>query len=253
MSTQLLARHKRKHLIVKDPLDKIRENIKLDKIEFEESKQIGEALKIEILNKTIDPTSLRSEYLKKVNLESGNMDSGTVELKIWQQKLLERMMPSPRTIIWVVGTKGEEGKSWFQQHLLERIGSFKVFSTAIDRRADGILHALSKRQLPLIDVFLFNVPRCFPIKKFPYTLLEDIKDGRSLSSKYDSKQLTFKTPNIVIVFSNRQPVKASMSADRWMLFNIQKDDLTSPPTLVKPQRTNFGKRRSDSYSDNSDS
>ena len=59
---------------------------------------------------------------------------------------------------------------------------------------------LSKLVLPLIDVFMFNIPRSFSRMDVPYELLEEIKDGNAVSTKYDSKRITFKTPNIVLIF-----------------------------------------------------
>ena len=41
-----------------------------------------------------------------------------IELRIWQQRLLDKI-PSPpdREVIWVVGQKGNEGETWFQEYL----------------------------------------------------------------------------------------------------------------------------------------
>ena len=52
-----------------------------------------------------------------------------------------------------------------------------------------------------MDVFIFNVPRSFNTNRVPYSFLaflEDIKDGRAISSKYNSSELKFVTPNIVV-------------------------------------------------------
>ena len=59
----------------------------------------------------------------------------------------------------------------------------------------------------------------------PYTLLEEIKDGQAISTKYDSKVLNFKKPNILIVFSNTQPIITRVSKDRWKIYDITKDKL----------------------------
>ena len=38
-----------------------------------------------------------------------------VELRPWQQQLMENLStPSDREIIWIIGRKGNEGKTWFQ-------------------------------------------------------------------------------------------------------------------------------------------
>ena len=45
---------------------------------------------------------------------------------------------------------------------------------------------------------------CF-IDGVNYELLEKIKNGRTVAAKFDSKELKFKTPNTVVVFSNEKP------------------------------------------------
>ena len=175
-------------------------------------------------------------------------DCTPTSLKLWQEKLLKELKPSERQIIWVIGEKGAEGKSFFQQYLVKTIGTYKVFHTTMDKRSDAILHALSKRQVSIIDIFVFNVPRSFEPEDTPYSLLEDIKDGYSLSTKYNSRQLKFNTPNIVLVFSNRQPLSYKMSSDRWNIFTIKGEDLKceiSPPTVEKPKKKSWKTKDND--------
>ena len=56
-------------------------------------------------------------------------------------------------------------------------------------------------------------------------MLGKIKDGRILASKYDSKELKFKTPNIVVVFSNDKPDVKQLALDRWKIFSIINEGL----------------------------
>ena len=51
------------------------------------------------------------------------------------------------------------------------------------------------------------------------------KNGRIVASKFDSKELKFKTPNTVVVFSNEKPDVSELSKDRWKIFRIRDDDL----------------------------
>ena len=168
---------------------------------------------------SFDIRSLRREYSKA--LEIINVpDKITDTLRPWQQQLLGQINPSDRNIIWVVGRNGAEGKSWFQKYLVQCFGSHRVFHTTIEKRSDGILHALSKRVIPLIDIFIFNIPRSFSSDDVPYNLFEQLKDGQAISTKYDSKVLCIKTPNIVLVFANYEPSQVKMSFDRWQIFSI---------------------------------
>ena len=124
----------------------------------------------------------------------------------------------------MIGSKGAEGKSWIQEELARKLGA-RGFHTTMNKKYDSILYALSKCQLSLIDFFIFNIPRCFEISTLPYNVLEEIKDGKSLSVKYQSKQLRFKTPNTVLIFSNVFPTYHKMSLDRWKIFKIENDEL----------------------------
>ena len=86
-----------------------------------------------------------------------------------------------------------------------------------------MLHTISKRMLACVDIFLINIPKSFSVNLIPYNVLEEIKDGRAISSKYDSKTMTFRTPNVLVVFSNKLPRKDYVSKDRWKILTIDKN------------------------------
>ena len=56
-----------------------------------------------------------------------------------------------------------------------------------------------------------------------YTILESIKDGPALAGKYNSTRLTFKIPNILIVFANNELNMSKLSKNRLKIFKISKD------------------------------
>ena len=56
--------------------------------------------------------------------------------------------------------------------------------------------------------------------EFPYEMLEELKDGKAESTKYNSIKLQVNTPNTVLVFSNENPDKERMSKDRWIIYLI---------------------------------
>ena len=212
-----LARHMRRH--AKHSYSKLIDGIEIDLEKNKEDVERGVFIRDYIHQRKIDPKILRREYQKAVKT---GIDSPVSDLflKPWQEKLLKLMKPSEREILWIVGKHGNEGKSWFQKYLKNTRGSSKVFQASIKKNADGILYALSKRILSLIDLFIFNIPRSFYMDDFPYAILEEIKDGNAVSTKYDSSILELNTPNIVVVFSNEAPDKRRMSKDRWSVYNI---------------------------------
>ena len=102
-------------------------------------------------------------------------------------------------------------------------GYDRVVKLTADLRTKDLLRALTKRPLATIDIFLFNLPRA--VNSCNYYILESLKDGKAVSSKYDNEILRFKIPNIVAVFSNDMPEWEKVSFDRWIAFRIENNQL----------------------------
>ena len=62
--------------------------------------------------------------------------------------------------------------------------------------------------------------------------MEKIKNDRIVADKYNSAELKFQTPNIVIVFSNDKPEVKNLSKDRWKIFRIQNEDLVDVTKML---------------------
>ena len=133
--------------------------------------------------------------------------------------------PSNREVFWIYGRKGNEGKSWFQSYLETLYGYARVVRLDLRNKTSNILYTLSKRPLQTTDMFVFNDTKATNKEFQNYSVLENIKDGCAVSTKYISTLLNFKTPNILIVFSNNQPDKHCLSADRWRIYSITNDGL----------------------------
>jgi len=173
-------------------------------------------------------TRLHKEALELFRKHMPKIDIHLVELRPWQQTLMEMTsQPSQRKVIWIWGSNGNEGKSWFQSYLQTFYGYARVVRLDLRNKTPNIMHALSKRPLQTTDIFLFNDTRASGHiqSKKNYSVLEHIKDGSAISSKYHSNVLTFKTPNLLIVFSNSRPNKCELSNDRWCIYSINKDGL----------------------------
>ena len=162
-------------------------------------------------------------YRKQVSMR--NLLSIT-ELRLWQQQLTDNISsPSDREIIWVIGQKGNEGKTWFQEYVETFYGYARVVRLDLKMRSANVLHVLTKRPLSTTDIFLFNVPRAVTHESCNYSILESIKDGTAISSKYNNDVIRFKIPNVVVVFSNHIPNTKELSKDRWKVFRIVKAGL----------------------------
>ena len=107
-----------------------------------------------------------------------------------------------------------------------------------------------KKRPSSTDIFLFNDARSVTGKDYnSYRILENIKDGQATASKYDNDNIDFKTPNTVVIFSNQLPNFKKLSKDRWIIFEINQNELKNI-TTAKREKSEMGrdeKRLHDSY------
>ena len=166
------------------------------------------------------------EALKLYRKQMSMRNQTNTELRLWQQQLMDNISsPSDREVIWVIGCKGNEGKTWFQEYLETFYGYARVVRLDLKMKTSNVLHVLTKRPLSTTDIFLFNEPRAVTYESCNYSILESIKDGTAVSSKYNNDVMRFKIPNIVVVFSNHMPNTKELSKDRWRVFRIVKTGL----------------------------
>ena len=69
------------------------------------------------------------------------------------------------------------------------------------------------------DIFLFHTYKNDHVKELDYQLLENIKDGWTMSTDYGD-DIHFKRSNVIIVFSNMYPDIQQLSEDKWMILKI---------------------------------
>ena len=117
-------------------------------------------------------------------------------------------------------------------------GNARVSRLDLKGKIKNILHALRKCALTTLDIFLFNDARSLNCESLCYSILEYIKDGSATATKFDSEHINFKTPNVVMVFSNSDPDTRQLSKDRWLIFHILKSGLNDhTEKLWKTQHT----------------
>ena len=168
----------------------------------------------------------RKDALYLYRKQRSRRDTAHIELRRWQQQLMDMIAtPTEREIIWVQGMRGNEGKSWFQEYLASFYGHARVIQLDLKMKTSNVLHALTKQPLSSIDIFLFNEPRAKNYEVCNYSILESIKDGIAVASKYNNDIVHFKVPNIVVIFSNSIPKMQQLSRDRWRVLRINKDGL----------------------------
>lgn len=133
------------------------------------------------------------------------------EYRPYQQLLANELsgaFADPRKIIFVVDPQGNSGKSWFVDRFFDaNTDSTQIFSGG--NHAD-LAYALDERR----SIFLFDLPRCSS-EYVPYKFLEQLKDRRVLSTKYESRMKWLTRFPHVAVFTNEYPDMTKLSADRY--------------------------------------
>ena len=196
-----------------------------DKKLYFEKIELGEQISKYLTVDAIPEESLSKERKFALDLyrkQQVRLDISTVELRPWQKEAFKLFdeAENDRKVIWICGAQGNIGKSWFQNYVEAYFGYQRVFRSDLRIKHKDMCNILKKRGLSTVNIFLFNDARSTEGDEYVnlYRILEDIKDGAATSSKYDSQVIKFKTPNIVMVFSNVRPNTKCLSADRWEVY-----------------------------------
>lgn len=142
-------------------------------------------------------------------------------LRVWQASLYARLKldPDDRQVIFVVDPVGNSGKSWFSKYLETVMGEEKVQVMCPTRKQD-MAYALNAG----IRVFVLDAPRSKNGDFIQYDFLENIKDGRVFSSKYESRLKRLNKCHVV-VFMNEHPNMEALSSDRYDIITLGEDDM----------------------------
>ena len=227
---------------VKFDKDGLRKTLKRCNGEYKEKINLGATIYQILGVEDIDEESIPPIYKEALDLfvkRKQYINQQNVILRPWQEDLMKIMEnPTDREVIWVKGANGCEGKSWFQEYIESKFGWNRVVNGMdIKTKNSSICHALGKRPLTTTDIFLFNVGKAKTFEGVNYEVLEKIKDGKLLASKYDSKELRIRTPNVVVVFSNDSPNVGELAVDRWRIFSIKENKLVDMALQApKPKR-----------------
>lgn len=139
-----------------------------------------------------------------------NTPSDPGEFRPYQRDLAEVLggEADPRKIIFVVDPVGNSGKSWFTEKMLfDRPNTVQILSAG---RNEDIAHALD----PSKSIFLFDLPRSAQ-EHFQYRVVEQLKNRRVFSPKYNSQMKVLDRVPHVCVFTNEYPDMTKLSHDRY--------------------------------------
>jgi len=140
-------------------------------------------------------------------------DYDNVIWRQWQKELIEyiEQPTDKRKIRWIYETEGNTGKSYITKYLT----LFKDAYVITGGRKEDILYAYDGQ-----EIIIFDLPRDFEKdKQYIYEVMEILKNGQYLSTKYQTIMKTFKIPKI-IVMANFEPDYEKLSKDRYDVINI---------------------------------
>lgn len=138
-------------------------------------------------------------------------------LRAWQAELLHalKLPPDDRTVVFVVDKTGNSGKTWLTRY------HSKVYSTSVcvkpGKKAD-MVYAFLNVVSDTTRVVFIDCPRS-KMDMFQYDFLEELKDGRLMNTKYESRMFEFKVPHVVM-FMNEMPDMTKLSEDRYKIISI---------------------------------
>lgn len=149
-------------------------------------------------------------------------DKPDIQLFGWQKDLLELLAGPPldRKIHWYADGAGNAGKSTFATYIEATLPDVQVMKP-------GKLADMAYNLDEGTRILIMDCPRSRE-DVFPYSFLEDVKDGRVFSSKYESYTKRF-PPVHVVVFANFLPEPAKLSADRPQIIELS---LVQPTQVV---------------------
>lgn len=209
---------------------KLRDDLLVRQNDYCEKIELGKEVYNIIGEGRVEMEALSKQHCEAMNAYINRKPNRTYEdivLRTWQQDALKLIGdPSERKVIWITGTRGNEGKSWFQDYVKQLYGYNRVIQIDLRTSHRDICNILRKKPLPTIDIFLFNDARSnIAAIHDVYKVLENIKDGEATGSKFDNNILKFRTPNTIMIFSNKYPQLESLSRDRWTIYNANQDGL----------------------------
>lgn len=152
-------------------------------------------------------------FLLEDDLADGNY-------KPWQREIID-LINGPvdkRKVYWYYDLEGGTGKSALVRHLeIQK----KIIGLTGGKSSD-IAFMLTQYKPEQIKAVIIDLPRCSG-GLLSFDIIEQIKNGKVFSPKYESKCLMFNSPHLIIL-SNAPPDQSEMrqlSADRWVVRKIE--------------------------------
>jgi len=139
------------------------------------------------------------------------------DLFYWQSKLLEIFSGEvdKRIIFFVIDEEGKGGKSWFADYVEKYFENKKKVQVMKPGKTADMAYEYCEDT----EILILDCPRSKQGDFIQYDFLENIKDGRLFSPKYESRMKRFKPPHVAL-FMNTAPDMDKLSVDRYILIPL---------------------------------
>jgi len=165
------------------------------------------------------------EYCRKLETRNGKQWSKGFRkpprvletLRPWQAEVVSLVQDEPddRSIHWFWEKKGGCGKTQLAKYLCVNHEALYVGGKAQDVKYAVGQYLTTHDDLKVV---IYDVSRTQE-NYLSYQSIEEIKNGIFFSGKYESEQVIFNSPH-VIIFANFAPDKTKLSEDRWVIHDL---------------------------------
>lgn len=149
-------------------------------------------------------------------------------LSPWQDEVVwELTGQSNRGVLWVYDVVGGQGKTFLSGYIEVMLNGFVTG----DGKSSDIAHAYNCEEYVVFDYSRSRE------ESVSYNLIEQLKNGRVFSGKYESHNKRVLSGFCrVVVFANFEPIRSKLSADRWNVYEVLNGILVYRPysTRVNP-------------------
>lgn len=210
--------------------NKIKDGNKLIDIlnESEDNKEIHNILQynrpLKEYQNEIQRVSIKNKLLK--NYE--NVKWNKIQTKILE--ILDNKVDD-REVNWIYDEDGNTGKSYLSKYIQLTRSTYYITGG----KQNDILYGYDGEQNVIIDLARTYADNIEHI----YTIIENLKNGQYLSTKYETRQKLFDIPHI-IVMANFKPDRTKLSKDRWNIIDTDdyQEDISPslPIPLIPPKK-----------------
>lgn len=138
-----------------------------------------------------------------------------VELRGWQAQVLKHIeVQDDRKITVVLDRHGATGKSFLTGYM--QVNHICEVLPSMDKHKDLMRVAMTKKHA---KGFVIDIPRAMNVRPSFWAAIEDVKNGHLWDDRYSFKERWIEPPK-VLVFTNKEPKREALSADRWDIIEI---------------------------------